>query len=112
MTGFLVHVGASIICIHGGQVTPITSNTRVFVSGQPIVTSGDTYLVAGCSFVIPPSGPLHPCVTTQWLVPSLRITINGQPAILQDSSGLCQSADQTPQGAPIVVSTQIKASGS
>jgi hypothetical protein len=37
--------------------------------------------------------------------------IGGQPAILQTSSGLCQSAEQIPQGPPTVIVTQVRASG-
>ncbi len=92
MTGFLVHVGASIICPHGGQILPSTSNTRVLVSGQPVVTLSDTYPIVACSLTAAAAtGGPPPCVTTQWSKPSLRITINEQPAILADSIGVCQN---------------------
>ena len=107
---FLVQVGANIVCPHGGKVNIITSNTRVFISGQPVSTQNDLYQIAGCPFTIP-SGPYHPCVQVKWLVPSNRILVNGQPAILQSSSGICQASDQAPQGAPIVVATQIRVKG-
>ena len=51
MSGTLVHVGATITCPHMGTVTAITSNTRVFVSGQPVVTVSDTFTVSGCTFI-------------------------------------------------------------
>ncbi|QSJ19380.1 hypothetical protein JYQ62_12040 [Nostoc sp. UHCC 0702] len=110
MPGFLLHVGASAICPHGGQVSVIPSNTRVLVSGQPVATLADTYLVAGCAFTVPPSKP-QPCVKVQWLVPATRVLINGQPAILQTSPGLCQSPEQIPQGPPIVAATQTRVIG-
>lgn len=107
MPGFLFHVGAAAMCPHGGQVTTISSNARVLVSGQPVATLADMYLVAGCAFTVPPAKP-QPCVKVQWLTPATRVLVNGQPAILQTSAGLCQSAEQIPQGAPIVVTTQVR----
>ena len=105
-----MHVGATAICPHGGQVSVVPSNTRVLVNGTPAATLGDLYVVAGCAFTVPPGKP-QPCVKVQWLVPSSRILINGQPAILQASTGLCQSAEQIPQGPPTVIATQTRVSG-
>jgi uncharacterized Zn-binding protein involved in type VI secretion len=104
---FLLHVGATAICPHGGQVSVIPSNTRVTVSGQPVATIGDQFMIAGCSFVV---GTVpQPCLQVQWLVPATRVTVNGQPVILQTSSGLCQGA--APQGPPNVIVTQVRVSG-
>lgn len=110
MPGPLYHVGATAICPHGGQVTVIPTNTRVLVNGQPVATMGDTYLVAGCAFTIPPGKP-QPCVKVQWLVPATRVLVNGQPAILQTSTGLCLSAEQIPQGPPLVIAAQPRVIG-
>jgi hypothetical protein len=33
MPGFLLHVGATVLCAHGGQATPTAPNPRVMVSG-------------------------------------------------------------------------------
>jgi uncharacterized Zn-binding protein involved in type VI secretion len=88
----------------------ISTNTRVLVSGMPVATMGDLYLVAGCPFTVPPRKP-QPCVKVQWLVPTTRVLVNGQPAILQTSTGLCQSVEQIPQGAPIVIATQPRVIG-
>jgi uncharacterized Zn-binding protein involved in type VI secretion len=106
----LVHLGATIFCPHGGPVNIIPTNTRVLVSGQPVATLGDTYLVAGCAFTIPGPKP-QPCVRVQWLVPATRVFVNGQPAILQTSTGLCLSAEQIPQGPPLVAATQPRVIG-
>ena len=110
MGAFLLHVGATAICPHGGQVSVIPTNTRVLVGGQPVAVLPDTYLVAGCVFTVPPGKP-QPCVKVQWIVPALRVLVNGQPAILQSSSGLCLSAEQIPQGPPSVLVTQPRVSG-
>jgi hypothetical protein len=88
----------------------MSTNTRVLVSGQPVATFGDTYTVAGCVFTVPPGKP-QPCVKVQWLVPATRVLVNGQPAILQTSVGLCQSAEQIPAGPPTVIATQPRVIG-
>ena len=110
MPGFILHVGATIICPHGGQISATTSNTKVLVDGQPVVTQSDTFTVAGCSFIVPTNKP-QPCVMVKWLAASNQVLINGQPALLQDSTGLCQSAEQIAQGPPNVIVTQLKVKG-
>jgi hypothetical protein len=110
MPGFLVHVGAAIICPHGGQAQIISSNARVLVGGMPVATMTDVTLVAGCAFTVPPGKP-QPCIKVQWLTPATRVLVNGQPVILQASTGLCLSPEQIPQGPPSVITTQPRVSG-
>lgn len=110
MTGFVLHVGATALCPHGGPLSVISSNARVKVSGQPVATLSDTYTITGCAFTVPGPKP-QPCVTVQWLVPASRVRVGGQPVILQTSSGLCQSAEQIPQGPPNIVVTQVRVKG-
>jgi hypothetical protein len=103
MPGFLLHVGATVLCGHGGQAQPTAPNPRVLVSGQPVTTQPAPYVVAGCPFTSPPTGP---CVTAQWLTGSLRVMAGGQPVLLQDSVGLC-----APTGVPatsVVVQTRVR----
>jgi hypothetical protein len=109
MPGFLFHLGAPAICPHGGQITVVPSNTRVLVSGQPVATLADLCTVAGCAFAV--GTKPQPCVKVQWLVPATRVLVNGQPALLQTSTGICQSAEQIPQGPPTILSTQPRVSG-
>lgn len=110
MPGPLFHVGATAMCPHAGQVQVISTNTRVMVNGMPVATLGDTYLIAGCPFTVPPGKP-QPCIKVQWLVPATRVFVNGQPVIVQTSTGLCQSAEQIPQGPPTIVATQPRVIG-
>jgi hypothetical protein len=105
MPGPVVHVGAVAICPHAGQLSVAPGNARVMVSGMPVATLADTYLIAGCPFTVPPGKP-QPCVQARWLMPAVRVTAGGQPLILQSSVGLCLSAEQIPGGPPTVVSTQ------
>ncbi len=110
MPGFLYAVGASATCPHGGQVQFQPTNTKVLANGVPVATMADIFVVAGCAFTVPPGKP-QPCVKVLWTVPAARVLINGQPAILQTSTGLCQSAEQIPQGPPLVSATQTKVLG-
>ena len=104
MAGLIVTVGATALCPHAGSVSIVSTNTRVLLGGQPAATSADSFLIAGCAFTVGPKA--QPCVKVQWLVPAVRVKVNGQPVILQNSTGLCLSAEQIPQGAPNVVVTQ------
>ena len=87
MPGPLLHLGATVLCSHGGQATPSAPNARVLVSGQPVATMAAPYLVAGCPFV--PPGGNGPCVTAQWVVGATRVLVGGVPALLQDSQAVC-----------------------
>jgi hypothetical protein len=107
MPGFLMHVGFTVMCPHAGQVSAITSNTRVTVSQQFVATLADTFPIAGCIFNV--AGVPSPCVMVIWIVPATRVFVNGQPVILSISAGLCQGP--APQGAPIVVVTQTRVQG-
>ena len=105
MPGFLLHVGATVLCAHGGQALPTVPNPRVLVSNQPVTTQPNPYTVGGCAFV-PPTGN-GPCVTAQWVVGATRVLAGGQPVLLQSSVAIC-----TPTGAPLnVVVTQTRVRG-
>jgi len=104
MPGFLVHEGATVLCLHGGTAQPVVTNPRVQVSGQPIVTQTSTYLIAGCG-LIPSGGPF--CASAQWVTAATRVTAEGAPLVLQDSQAVCVS---TGTGLNIVV-TQTRVKG-
>jgi hypothetical protein len=108
MPGLLLHVGASVSCTHGAPAQTVSANARVLVSGTPVATISDTTTVAGCPFQVPVGAGTkpQPCVRVQWLVPAARVLVNGQPALLNISAGLCQSAEQIPAGPPVVAATQ------
>ena len=105
MPGFLLHVGAQILCAHGGQAQATTSSPRVQVAGQPLVTMTSPHSVAGCPFTVP-SGPL-PCVTAQWVSGATRVRSQGAPVLLADSQAVC-----APNGTPVsVLVTQVRVKG-
>lgn len=106
MPGFLLHLGATVQCSHAGLAQPTATNPRVTVSGQPIVTLGAPYTVAGCTMP-PPSAGNGPCVTGQFITAATRITSNGQPVLLQDSQSIC-----APTGTPLLIlMTQTRVNG-
>ena len=105
MPGPLLHLGATVLCSHGGQAIPSAPNARVLVSGQSVATMTAPYMVAGCPFV--PPGGNGPCVTAQWVVASTRVFVTGQPVALFDSQAVC-----TPTGTPLVpVVAQMRVTG-
>jgi hypothetical protein len=102
MPGTILHVGATAMCPHGAPVNTVPGNPRVLVSGMPVATMADQYLIAGCPF----AGATGPCVRVQWLVPAVRVLVGGVPPILNTSAGLSLAATQAPLGPPVVVATQ------
>jgi hypothetical protein len=106
MPGFLVHVGATVMCMHAGQAQPTMPCPRVMVSGQPVVTQPNPWVIAGCTMPPPPAGN-GPCVTAQWITGATRVLAGGQPVLLQDSQAIC-----APTGTPLnVVVTQVRVKG-
>jgi len=97
MPGFLIHVGASVLCSHGGQAQATAPNPRVTVSGQPTVTMAAPWLVAGCALPPPPAAN-GPCVTAQFVTAATRVTSNGQPLLCFDSQAIC-----APTGTPLLI---------
>ena len=103
MPGFLVQVGATVLCSHAGQAQPTAPNPRVLVSGQPTVLMSAPYVVAGCTFPPPPAAN-GPCVTAQWLTGTVRVLSNGQPLVCMSSQAIC-----APTGTPLVIAvTQVR----
>jgi hypothetical protein len=124
MPGFLLHLNAGMQCFHLAKATVVPTQARVLVNGQPITTistpATPIAAVAGCPFVIPvpppPATKPQPCVTVKWTMPSARFVLGGLPAALVPAPGpgpgICQSAEQIPQGAPIVSAVQNRVIGS
>ncbi|MCX6925817.1 MAG: hypothetical protein NT154_21815 [Verrucomicrobia bacterium] len=106
MPGFLLHQGATVMCMHAGQAQPTAPSPRVMVSGQPIVTQPAPYVVAGCPFILV-LVPM-PCVTAQWVTAATRVMAGGMPVLLQDSQAIC-----VPNGTPLnIIVTQVRVKGS
>ena len=105
MPGFLLHLGATVMCVHGGQAQPTVPSPRVTVSGQPIVMQPSPHVIAGCPFVSG-TNPL-PCVTAQWITAATRVLSNGMPVLMLDSQAIC-----APNGTPVIITvTQTRVTG-
>jgi hypothetical protein len=94
MPGPVLHLGAVVLCAHGGQAMPTAPVPRVMVSGQPVATIAAPYAIAGCPFP-PVSG--GPCVTAQWVVGAMRVLAMGQPLAIQTGAAIC-----VPTGTPLM----------
>lgn len=93
MPGPIVHFAAGVMCSHAGVATALAPNPRVSVSGQPVVTIGTPYAVAGCSLAS--SGVF--CTTGQWVVGAARVFVTGMPVAIQSGVSVC-----VPTGSPMV----------
>lgn len=109
MPGMIYQATGKALCPHGGQVTTTPSGAKVLVGNQPVATLTAQSMVAACVFTVPPSKP-QPCVRVQWMAGALKVTASGSPVLIQTATGLCQSAEQIPQGPATIVSTQMKVS--
>jgi hypothetical protein len=106
MPGFLLHVGAEVLCAHGGQAEPIVPDARVAVSGMPITQQPFPWVIAGCAMP-PPIAGNGPCVIAMWETAAVRVTSMGMPVLLFDSMATCLIT-----GTPVeVVLTQMRVKG-
>lgn len=94
MPGPIVHLGAAVICAHGGQAVPTAPVPRVLVSGQPVVTVATPYAVAACGLT---GTGAPPCVTGQWVVGATRVLAMGVPVAVQPGSSVT-----VPSGTPMM----------
>jgi hypothetical protein len=105
----LLNTSSIMMCPHGGTVSAVCSNTRVKAAGDFVLRASDTFLIAGCAFVV---GVLpHPCLQVQWVQPDLRSQVMSDSTLSEQSTGLCVAADQAVQGTVLIMFTQPKVSG-
>jgi hypothetical protein len=91
----ILHMGATVLCSHGGQAMPTAPSPRVLVAGMPAATIAAPYAIAGCAFV-PPAGN-GPCVTAQWVMGAVQVTSMGQPVVIMTGMAVC-----VPTGTPLL----------
>ena len=90
----ILHLGASVLCSHAGQATPMAPFPRVMVSAQPVVTLTSPYAIAGCALT---GTPTPPCVTGQFVMGAARVLAGGAPVATLISSSVC-----VPTGTPML----------
>jgi len=111
MAGNSLTIESTLQCPHGGTVQIISSNSTTSADHGYMATAADTFTISGCPFQIPATPPIpSPCMTVQWLVTDMRVTVNGAPTLSQSSTGLCLAATMLPQGPVVIASTQAKVS--
>ena len=98
---------STVLCPHGGKVVLSSANTDAQVDGGYVLLQSDVHTVAGCAFT--PGPKPQPCVTVRWSTGTTQAKIKGVPLLNQSSTGICFSAEQVPQGSPIVIQTQSTA---
>jgi hypothetical protein len=104
MSGFLLHEGAAVTCLHGGRAQPSVVKTRVRVSGEPAVAQDAAWSVVDCAL---PASAGGPCATAHWLTGAARLRSDGAPLLLADSQAVC-----APTGTGVhVVVTQERVRG-
>ncbi len=100
----ILHLGATIMCMHAGPAQPLTPFLRVLVSGQPVVTLATPYAVTGCALT---GTGAPPCVTAQWVSGAVRVMAGGTPVVIQTGQAVC-----TPTGTgllPLVAQVRVLA---
>lgn len=102
------------LCPHGGSVQVAPQQVRVRLSGQVLLLQQDLGSVTGCPFQVPvgPAVKAQPCVRVTFMTGALRVRASGKPVLLKSSPGLCQSAEQIPQGPPNSINDQLRVRGS
>lgn len=103
MAGFALTRAAVMQCPHGGQVQPVPAQSRARAT-SPLLTTADTFPIAGCAFTLP-SGTPSPCLTVTWAVGDARVKA-GAATLSASDTGLCMNAQNAPQGPVTVVNTQ------
>ncbi len=89
----ILHLGATVLCSHGGQATATSPFPRVTLGGQPVATLTTVYAVAGCGL----SGSAPPCVTAQWVAGATRVLAGGAPVATAMGTAVC-----VPTGGPLL----------
>jgi hypothetical protein len=90
----ILHLGATVLCTHAGQATPLAPFPRVTLTAQPLVTLTSPYAVAACALT-GTSAP--PCVTGQFTMGATRVFAGGAPVATLVSTSTC-----VPTGMPML----------
>lgn len=90
----ILHLGATVLCGHGGQAVPTSPFPRVTLGGQPVATLTTIYAIAGCGLSASGSPP---CVTGQWVSGATRVLAGGAPVATAMGSAVC-----VPTGGPLL----------
>lgn len=90
----ILHLGATVLCTHAGQATPLAPFPRVTLTAQPLVNITSPYGIAGCALT---GTTVPPCVTGQFIVGATRVLAGGAPVATLVSTSTC-----IPTGTPMM----------
>jgi hypothetical protein len=106
LAGNILHEGALVLCQHPpGTAQPDQTDTRVTVSGRPVITVTHSYTVTGCALEGTNSPP---CKTAVWTQGAERVRASGVPVAIHTGQSLC-----APSGGrldPTLFQTRVTAS--
>jgi len=105
----VLQLGCTIQCPHGGMVNAVTANAKTRTGGAFALLANDTFVVAGCAFMV--GTKPQPCVTVEWTGEARSFKVDGTPVLLQTSFGLCKSAEGLVQGMALVTGVQTQVMG-
>ncbi len=92
-------------CPHGGTISTVASaNTSVQAGGQPLLLVPDRFVVSGCP-------NLPPCVTVNWQTGTTRVKIGSNSVLFLGSQGKCTDGNGSPDGAPLIITSQTVVKG-
>ncbi len=100
----ILHLGATVLCTHAGQATPLAPFPRVMLSGQPAVTLTSPYAIAACGLT---GTTVPPCVTGQLTLGATRVLAGGTPVATMLGQSTCVPTG-TPM-LPVVAQTRVLA---
>ena len=106
----LLNIASVMMCPHGGTVQAVSGNTRTRAGGAAALRASDTFVVVGCPFSTPATGP-HPCVEVRWVQSAARSRAVGDFTLTEASVGLCVAPDQAVQGTVLIAATQPQTAG-
>jgi hypothetical protein len=100
MAGRSLNTAAILQCPHFGKVTIVSFNARALASAGSLALSSDQFTVTGCQ--------AGSCVRVVWLVPDVRVSVNGIATLSETSIGVCVDPNNLPQGPVVVLGTQFR----
>jgi len=92
------------------MITITPAGAQVTTGGQPVATIAATGVVAGCPLV--PGPGVVPCTVVTWTTGTVRVTLNGVPALVPTSLAVFNCSPPVPPMPATVVVTQARATGS
>ena len=90
----ILHLGATVLCAHAGQATPIVAVSAGDRLGPAGCDATTPYAVAGCGLT---GTSTPPCVTAQWTVGATRVVAGGVPVATMAGTSVC-----VPTGTPLM----------